>query len=151
LINVVLAVAWFVSGWWGVWWLCDWTDRGTMIGVACGSLRLYADRGVTVDAPWPGTIRTVRISDTQIEPLWWFRPRLRTGAPFNLSVPMWIPGSATLLAALALFRLDRRGLPNSCPHCRYDLSATPPSAPCPECGSVATHRNKGDAAAPHQG
>jgi hypothetical protein len=54
-------------------------------------------------------------------------------------------------SAALLWRLDVNPKPGRCFHCGYDLSGTPPSAPCPECGHVATHQNKGDAAATHQG
>ncbi len=33
-----------------------------------------------------------------------------------------------------------RTLPGHCPHCRYDLCATPPGLPCPECGRSAAGR-----------
>jgi len=43
--------------------------------------------------------------------------------------------TALLLPTLYLtYRAFKRVLPNSCPHCRYDLSGLPPNSPCPECG-----------------
>ncbi|MCC6321349.1 MAG: hypothetical protein IT438_07935 [Phycisphaerales bacterium] len=43
--------------------------------------------------------------------------------------------AATTAAARALtrFRRRRRG---QCPRCAYDLRATPPASPCPECGTA---------------
>jgi hypothetical protein len=86
---------------------------------------------------WPGTIHLLRISDGWLEtaPLWYSVFDLKAdGGLVNVVAPLWAPASAALLAFLLLFYLDRRHPPNSCPRCRYNLSATPPSAHCPECG-----------------
>jgi hypothetical protein len=45
--------------------------------------------------------------------------------------------AAAWWAALMISRRTWRRLrtpPGLCPHCRYDLHATPPDSPCPECG-----------------
>ena len=57
---------------------------------------------------------------------------------FELFVPFWFL-TATFLApplslAVRLIRARRRGRENRCPHCGYDLLATPER--CPECGAV---------------
>jgi hypothetical protein len=39
-----------------------------------------------------------------------------------------------LARGLCEFRSALRRRRHLCPHCRYDLRATPPAAPCPECG-----------------
>jgi hypothetical protein len=51
-----------------------------------------------------------------------------------LYIPLW--PLVLVLAVLAL-RNWRQALvrPGHCPRCGYDLSATAPGAPCPECGS----------------
>ncbi len=55
-----------------------------------------------------------------------------------VSIPHWflLTILATIAAALwfPAHRRARRIRHNQCPHCAYDRSATPPHAPCPECG-----------------
>ena len=53
----------------------------------------------------------------------------------SLRFPLWLP--ACLFAALPAARLARRrrGVHGACPHCGYDLRATP--GRCPECGAPA--------------
>jgi hypothetical protein len=43
-----------------------------------------------------------------------------------------------LVALLIRARAAVRRRHNLCPHCRYDLRATPPASPCPECGRPRT-------------
>jgi hypothetical protein len=161
VITVLLAAVWFASGWWIVAWVWDPANGTTALNVWAGSLKVSAGprtpkfpRGqfegmmglrdprswqVSQDyGPWPGTIELTRLSELAPEwprPFWYFRPTW-TSVPrlTEVSIPLWIPGSAVVLTGLILFHLDRRRPSNCCPHCRYDLSATPPSAPCPECG-----------------
>jgi hypothetical protein len=40
------------------------------------------------------------------------------------------------LAALSALRRTMRRRRNHCPHCNYDLHATPRDKPCPECGQI---------------
>jgi hypothetical protein len=136
-ITVLLAAVWVASGWWVVAW--HWASTANVKGFSVGAGRLRASKFETSSSdwgPWPGAIHSWRVSETgEHAPLWlhglyWKRTR----QVVDVEGPLWIPGSASLLAALILFRLDRRQGPGLCPRCRYDLSATPPSAPCPECG-----------------
>lgn len=56
----------------------------------------------------------------------------------NVIIPLWT--IALTLAAFALFarRRSRPPLPGHCRTCGYDLQATAPEAPCPECGRAGT-------------
>lgn len=60
----------------------------------------------------------------------WYRSPTMTSVRFMLWP--WIPAAG--LPGWLLLRRAKRPQPNTCPACRYDLSATPASAPCPECG-----------------
>src|SRR5262249_52744417 len=143
--TVLLAAVWFVSGGWIVVWEWDSTRSDAKIGVWAGAFQIvmFQTGPQEADPPWPGRVHPLRFSEIRHAAAPVTRPRWRFAfvwwrskhvASLDVEVPLWIPASASLLAALILSYLDRRGLPSSCPHCRYDLSATPPSAPCPECG-----------------
>lgn len=73
-------------------------------------------------------------------------PALQSGDVFHRTI-LWSGHlhNAASLASFLLFAISAplsarrawralRTPPNHCPHCRYDLRATPPDAPCPECG-----------------
>ncbi|MBX3386252.1 MAG: hypothetical protein KF768_06760 [Phycisphaeraceae bacterium] len=65
------------------------------------------------------------------------------------SLPTW--SLPLLMSVLCAWRWVRRVVvarrhraPNACAKCGYDLSATPPDLPCPECGAaVARERSDG--------
>ncbi len=64
---------------------------------------------------------------------------LRQGEDTRLiSIPHWLLALTLATLALALWfpahRYARRLRNNQCPRCAYDRSATPHTAPCPECG-----------------
>jgi len=70
------------------------------------------------------------------------------GKPMSNGSLPYLPIWFGLIANIAIYALALAGLRTSfvwcrgtlrrrrglCPHCRYDLRATPPDAPCPECG-----------------
>jgi hypothetical protein len=152
-ITVLLAAVWFASG-----WVCrfQWCAIGSdhHVGLGIGLGRVCC--AYTVSLP-DGIVQHVvawvsGVDGAGVRPLWrWsFMHSRSTIGDLLLVVPLWLPlGLAALPAALLWFG-DRRRPPNACPHCRYDLSATPPSAPCPECGHLATHQNAGETTASHQ-
>jgi len=60
------------------------------------------------------------------------------GAGWVFACQWWIIRgilAALLIPTLYLtYRAFKRVLPNSCPHCHYDLTGLPIDSPCPECG-----------------
>ncbi len=47
-----------------------------------------------------------------------------------------VAAAAAILVHTLLWRRDlRRAVTGACPHCGYDLRATPAASPCPECGA----------------
>jgi hypothetical protein len=53
---------------------------------------------------------------------------------FLLDAAVWSSAWFLLLAGPAALRRRLRARRGRCPACGYDLNATPPDAPCPECG-----------------
>jgi hypothetical protein len=131
-LAATIAVAWFVSGWW-------------YAGLACGSagtFALYVGEGYLqclvsqVLIAEPG-LHWGRCANGAPHWNWWLWYDLDPSASdrfLDIRIPLWalfLPLGAT---AAWLWRLDRKPKPGRCPRCRYDLFATPPTAPCPECG-----------------
>ena len=138
-LAVVVAMVWHASGWW------DASLEGP-----CGTARLTLGLG-------PGAVHFQRIDGMSSSQWTWDglrrpapslgwgfeygRAHFRGVSPFEslwISVPLWAPFLLFSASAVWLWRLDRKPKPGHCPRCRYDLSATPPAAPCPECGRLAT-------------
>jgi hypothetical protein len=145
LILFVVVGAWAASGSYGIGWY--WTSPGRVTSITIGVGEFGVSRivenprtgNIPEDAPWPGRGQVLKAPGARrwIGEFAWDK----TGAPYPpawtvriAAVPMWLPAVCAILATVLLFRLDRRPPPNSCPRCRYNLSGTPPSAPCPECG-----------------
>lgn len=67
-------------------------------------------------------------------------PNRRGFRPAFFALPLWFPLALVAIPTSLLWRphLRNRRLAriHLCPHCRYDLAATAPAAPCPECGKV---------------
>lgn len=65
-------------------------------------------------------------------------PNRRGSRPAFFALPLWFPLALVAIPTALLWRphLRARCLARIflCPHCRYDLAATAPAAPCPECG-----------------
>lgn len=59
---------------------------------------------------------------------------------FQFTVPIWILVLPVMLLTAAAWRFDilaqRRARVGLCPNCRYDISAIPSVANCPECGAA---------------
>jgi hypothetical protein len=69
----------------------------------------------------------------------YLQPRLSsTGLYWEISVPFWLPllfaGALPVWFASTTWQWRRRARLGLCPHCGYDLRATP--GRCPECGHV---------------
>jgi hypothetical protein len=148
VITVLLAAAWLARRWWvfDLGWSSSTHD--VMVSVGTGAITVA---GIQGDPDGPGfVIHLWRVSDfdeNPTVPVWRFLVMWETRHNgTGVSLPLWAPASATLLASVLLFCLDRRRPPNSCPHCHYDLSATPPSSPCPECGRVPAPKEKAEEA-----
>jgi hypothetical protein len=67
---------------------------------------------------WPNVWATIRLLLTH----WW---------SFGSGLALFVIG-------LLIWSLPARAKPGCCPHCGYDLRATPPDKPCPECGNAPT-------------
>jgi hypothetical protein len=129
--SVVVAVL-FASGWGGVSWKWDSVWGTTSFSLGRGWLAAYRVHEFHGEPQWPGTVRTWP-SDGGPQWRYWFEWELHRGFAYYAAIPLWAPCAAGLLTAAILWRVDRRR-PGLCRHCHYDLSATPPSTPCPECG-----------------
>jgi hypothetical protein len=74
----------------------------------------------------------------------WLFSFYRDSSPgFSMTViPLWAFAIPLAFTTALLWRSElsarRRARAGLCPTCRYDLSATPTGAPCPECGTPAT-------------
>jgi hypothetical protein len=138
-LAVLIAVAWLASGWyWArIMWYRDGRGGAVFLWSGCVWCRV-------MEGPPETTRLGVRAGGLaamgRTHPTWDWRFSLdnRPPRPYVswelVCVPLWALFLPAAASSAWLWRLDRRGPPNSCPHCRYDLSATPPSAPCPECG-----------------
>jgi hypothetical protein len=75
------------------------------------------------------------VSDATIDPsarMFYIRVRRLDAALWPLPLPPLLLGTFLLLSA---YRLRLRASLGLCPRCAYDLRATPPTSPCPECGT----------------
>jgi hypothetical protein len=160
-ITLALAAIWLASGWWVVAWRWGSPTSLTRVSISAGLLcasRVVTTQGLAAET-WPGTIHLWRarvypgsathITEGEPAPPTWDLELNWVSDPAEAEVwlPLWLPASASLLTALVLFYLDHRRALNACPHCHYDLSATPPSAPCPECGEGGRAQQSPDAEA----
>jgi hypothetical protein len=80
-------------------------------------------------------------------PTWWFDYEHSSGplgSVTQLVIPLWAPLLLTGAPAAWMWRcrliLARRRRRGGCPGCGYDLRATSPGLPCPECGRAASAR-----------
>ncbi len=129
--SVLLLATFVASGWWLLTWGWGTSRHTTYVSVRKGAL-WCSDYG------WSGHgIRAISLLSLPHAPNWgealhfeWELDALDRHVATPLCIPIGISAGVTGF----LFWRDRSRRPNSCPRCRYDLSATPPSAPCPECG-----------------
>ncbi|MFM9957437.1 MAG: hypothetical protein ACKVZJ_05145 [Phycisphaerales bacterium] len=77
---------------------------------------------------------------------WEFIPDGARLAAWNTARSNWTLATsiALILLGTPMWWLGTRKDPHACPNCNYDLTATPPTSPCPECGTkrpapAATH------------
>jgi hypothetical protein len=143
-VAAAIALVWLASGWYYADVLWSREPRG--------AARLYAQWGAvgwssgpTEPYPYqwtaPGTYAGIRRdpnSQSLGKPIWswgwWFHFYCGTEG-IAAVVPLWALFLPFAASAICLWCLDRPPIPGYCPRCRYNLSATPPSAPCPECGA----------------
>jgi hypothetical protein len=148
-IAAAIALAWLGSRWYCIQIDCrPLVNREVWLGVQYG--RILCDTG---DPSWPkvsaaGAARATRsprgafFSRNELDTWFWSFSRghyieQAAGAAVDVHwsrVPLWailLPVAGT---SAFLWWLDRKPEPGRCPRCGYDISATPPSAPCPECG-----------------
>ena len=118
-------------GWWSLW------------GVLGGRCTFEFGSGL-VGLSWESPLQPGSRSDglllfkTGEKFVWWPAQGIYVASPsyvicYELLVPLWLPGLVAGAAAIAL-RLLASPITGHCVKCRYDLRATPPGRPCPECG-----------------
>jgi hypothetical protein len=146
-----LLAAWVLSRWWGVYLRCSWPHGGALFGLSYSNLSLMVGHGAPRNAPKPWSLRIKPLPSTDEawgRATWDFDQSWVGPAQYLfLEAPVYAPALLALAGAATLFRLDRPR-PGLCSHCRYDLSATPPSAPCPECGRTPAPHAEADSISP---
>jgi hypothetical protein len=107
-------------------------DASRHLGIGFGAA--YFSRA-TVKVP-PGGI-FYPFGDVAPRMRWWFVADSST-LGWRASMPMWVPASASLCAAVLAWRRDavarRREQVGLCPKCNYDRAGLAAGAKCPECG-----------------
>ncbi len=158
LLGLVLCLATLVLAIRSYWVADAIAWRNSNIATSCGDLLFSSD---TRDDPRPITSGVVYQSSSphsyKYKSLWGVQPALApigfaytiiTGNGFRafmMMVPLWfIALIAAILPALWIrlyrgkWRRERRRDAGLCPHCGYDLRATPDR--CPECGTALANR-----------
>jgi hypothetical protein len=149
--TVVLCVrSYWVADAWG------WSSgkRSVQCGIASGRLRIDASRLADEGGSWGAASRahsryraaddppTIRLptSPRNLGFAVEHRIKPKNYESFLVLVPLWVP-LLILCGAVALFRRsakrslrEQRRRAGACPHCGYDLRATPER--CPECGTI---------------
>jgi hypothetical protein len=149
-LAAAIALAWPVTKRYyaGIVWCAE--DTGVAIYAIGGVIQFNVAPSLSAEAS--GALRpgprlfTGRMVDTS-----WARERYPLAGfqrDFVIQVPLWALFLSVAITAAWLWRLDRKPEPGHCPRCRYDLSATPPSAPCPECGEGGRAQQAAKTAAP---
>jgi hypothetical protein len=136
-VGVGIAAAWLVSGWWRMGFAWGRGAKVIDLEIVAGAAYLtrFDDYG--------GSAWASRIFRNDPAPSWVWHfdfdvqvlpARSHSFVWAGFGIPLWAPFLPLAACSAWLWWLDRKPKPGHCPRCRYDLSATPPSAPCPECG-----------------
>jgi hypothetical protein len=130
-LAAAIALLWLVSGWY--WSQVGWSSNESAwsLSVETGRIDCESIRG---PVEFPSGF-DVRAGWSLNEKEWdWWPGFFQGGHVRRVTVPLWPLFLLVIIYSAWLWRLDRTPKAGHCPRCRYDLSATPPSAPCPECG-----------------
>ena len=129
----LIAVLWFGSLWFAVWYAE--VSRGLVVGIGSGGLVVVAGVSVSEDG-WH--CRPVRETSFSESVLWWHWAGRPLGG-FGRAYPLWPPLLVLAVPTAVLWWRDRRYLKGCCQSCGYDLTGNV-SGRCPECG-MATDRS----------
>jgi hypothetical protein len=122
------------------WWYVGYNSSGWLAGLHNEQVCVFEDHPTQIE-------KDLRLGSE----LGWRIEYWRATGPFlrlelpqaghsRVIVPLWLPISVSLVAAVVAWRLDilsrRRARLNLCPTagCNYDRTGIPPDAKCPECG-----------------
>ena len=107
------------------------------VGLTDGCMLLSAYIGSDFGLVWPVAYRAPQLDHPFGYGLTWPKVGSQrfpdTSRLHQVLIPIWLILVPVVIAAIYLWRSDRRTAPGHCPHCNYNLTGNT-TGTCPECG-----------------
>lgn len=131
--SLLLLSLWLMSLWKIIYW---WDGSGSNATITRGYLGIVYGQHIPLSNIFNSSHWTISQSPP-VPSVWSFNLSI---ANRFLIIPLWAPFILSFMFTLLAWQRDRalslRARQRVCPHCNYNLSGLPPTAKCPECGSI---------------